>query len=80
MADLYILLLNHVLEKPEDTPHGREGFFFGESDEHSFYEVGKAIGDALVAIGKSDNSEPSTLTKQEIEKYMNVSHCVDQGG
>lgn len=78
MADLYILLLNRVLEKPGDTPHGREGFFFGESDEHTFYEIGKAIGDALVAIGKSDNPEPSSLTKEEIQKYMNVS-C-DQGG
>jgi len=79
VADLYILLLNHVLEKPEDTPHGREGFFFGESDEHTFYEVGKAIGDALVAIGKSGNSEPSSLTKEEIQKYMNVSFVVEFG-
>ena len=77
VADLYVLLFNHVLEKPEDTPHGREGFFFGASDEHTFYEIGKAIGEALVAIGKSDNPEPSSFTKEEIQKYMSVSFFVE---
>jgi len=64
LADLYLLLFNTILTDP-NTPHGREGYYFGESDEHTLYEVGKAIGEALVELGKSDNPEPSSFTKEE---------------
>ena len=72
MADLYLVLFNSIRTNSA-TGHGREGIYFGESGEHTLYEVGKAIGDALVALGKSDNSEPTTFTKEEITKYFKVS-------
>jgi len=30
------------------TGHGREGINFGENGEHTFYDVSKAIGEALI--------------------------------
>lgn len=71
MADLYIVLFDSIRSNPS-TGHGREGIYFGETGEHSLYEVGKAIGEAMVALGKSDNPEPTTFTKEEIDKYFGV--------
>ena len=72
MADLYIVLYDSIINNPA-TGHGREGYYFGENGEHILYDVSKAIGDALVALGKTDNPEPTTLTKEEIDKYFQVS-------
>lgn len=72
MADLYIVLYNSIITNPA-TGHGREGIYFAENGEHNLYDVGKAIGEALVAVGKTDNPEPTTLTKEEIDKYFQVS-------
>lgn len=72
VADLYVVLYNSIVANPA-TGHGREGIYFGVSGEHTLYDVGKAIGETLVAIGKSDNPEPTTFTKEEIDKYFGVS-------
>ncbi|KAF9565249.1 NAD(P)-binding protein [Agrocybe pediades] len=69
VADLYIVLFNSICTNAP-TGHGREGFYFGEGGEHTMYEVGKAIAEALVALGRSDNPEPSTFTPEEINKYF----------
>jgi len=37
------------------------------------YEVSKAVAEALVALGKAVNPEPSAFTKEEIDKYLEVS-------
>jgi hypothetical protein len=37
------------------------------------YEVSKTIGEGLVAMGKSSDAEPTTFSKDEIDKYFNVS-------
>lgn len=66
------MLFDHIRANPSGTGHGREGYYFGESGEHTMYEVAKAIGEALVEIGKSDNPEPLTFTKEEVNKYLNV--------
>ena len=71
MADLYIVLYDSIFANPS-TGHVREGFYFGENGEHNLYEVGKAIGEALVALGITDNPEPTTLTKEEVDKYFQV--------
>jgi len=69
VADLYIVLYNSIVSNPT-TAHGREGIYFGESGEHTSYDVNKAVGEALLAIGKLDNAEPTTLTKEEVVKYF----------
>jgi len=72
VADLYIVLYDSIVANPA-TGHGREGFYFGVNGEHTLYDVGKAIGEALVAIGKADDPEPTTFTEEDIAKYFRVS-------
>ncbi|KAF8149876.1 hypothetical protein B0H34DRAFT_678825 [Crassisporium funariophilum] len=69
VADLYIVLYDSILSNPA-TGHGREGYYFGENGEHTLYDVGKAIGEAVVAIGKGKNPGPTTFTKEELDKYL----------
>ncbi|KAJ7785350.1 NAD(P)-binding protein [Mycena maculata] len=69
LADLYIKLYDAIVEDA-DTGHGRNGFYFGMSGEHSLYDVGKSIGEALVALEKSDVAEPTTFTQAELDKYL----------
>lgn len=69
VADLYIVLYDSIIANPA-IGHGREGIYFGVNGEHSLYELGKAVGEALVAIGKSDNPEPTTFSKEEADRYF----------
>ncbi|KAJ7020329.1 NAD(P)-binding protein [Mycena alexandri] len=73
LADLYTILYDNIVENP-DLGHGWNGFYFGASGEHSLLDVGKAIGEALVATGKSDNPEPTTFSQEELDKYFGGSY------
>jgi len=70
VADLYLVLYDSIKTNPQGTGHGREGFYFGENGEHSLYDIGKAISEALVAIGRGKSAEPTTFTQDEIDKYF----------
>lgn len=70
VADLYLVLWDAIRRTPNEISHGREGFYFGENGENSLYEIGKAIGQALTALGKSNNQEPAAFTAEEIKKYL----------
>ena len=70
VADFYIVLLNAVLADPNAVPHGREGFYILENGEHSWYELGRALGKALVELGVSKSAEPTPFTDHEIDKYI----------
>jgi hypothetical protein len=72
VADLYLVLYDSIKTNPQGTGHGREGFYFGESGEHSLYQVGKAVSEALVAIGRGQSAEPTTFTQDETNKYFAV--------
>ena len=76
VADLYVVLYNSIVSDPA-TAHGREGIYFGENGEHTLHEIAKAIGEALTAIGKLDNPEPTMFTKEEIDKYFRVSSSAE---
>ena len=69
---MYLVLFDAIRKDPKVPGHGREGFYFGENGEHNMYEVGKAIGDALVALGKSATPDPTPFTEEELEKYIKV--------
>ncbi|KAK7448079.1 hypothetical protein VKT23_013835 [Stygiomarasmius scandens] len=76
LADLYNILFDAVLSPSSlDTlGHGRDGFYFGANEEHTLYDVGKAIAENLVSAGKGKDSEPTTFTKEEIDKYFGGSN------
>ncbi|KAK7044261.1 hypothetical protein VNI00_007983 [Paramarasmius palmivorus] len=73
LADLYSILYDTIINSPEKAGHGREGYYFGASGEHRLYDVSRAIGEAFVELGISDNAEPTTFTPEEIDKYFNGS-------
>jgi len=73
IADLFIVLFNAIRADPDEVGHGREGYYFGENGEHVLYDISKEVGRAMVACGKSSSDEPTTFTKEEIDKYFNGS-------
>ncbi|KAI0360218.1 NAD-P-binding protein [Trametes cingulata] len=70
VADLYITLFDSIVSNPDKTGHGWEGFYFGENGEHSWYQISRAIGDALVELGVSSDPEPTPFTVEELVKYF----------
>lgn len=73
VADLYIDLYNAIKTNPDKVGHGRKGYYFGLNGEHTLYDVSKELGRAMVAVGKSSSEEPTTFTKEEINKYFQAS-------
>jgi hypothetical protein len=73
VADLYLYLFNAALMNPTGTAHGHEGFYFAENGEHTLYQVGKAICEAMITVGECSEPEPSTFTDEEIQQYFHVS-------
>ncbi|THH19044.1 hypothetical protein EW146_g2059 [Bondarzewia mesenterica] len=69
VADLFIVILSAALADPQ-TPHGREGFYFGENGEHVMYDVSKEIGKAMVELGLAKSSEPTPFSPEENQKYF----------
>lgn len=69
VADLYSVLYDSILSNPA-AGHGREGFYFGANGEHKMYDVCKAIAQELVNAGRGKDPEPTTFTKEEIDKYF----------
>ncbi|KAJ3734206.1 NAD(P)-binding protein [Lentinula guzmanii] len=73
LSDLYSILFDAVLSPLPNLGHGREGYFFGANEEHTLYQVGKSISDVMFKMSKSKGGEPSTFTKEEVDKYFNGS-------
>ncbi|TFY62534.1 hypothetical protein EVJ58_g3799 [Rhodofomes roseus] len=69
VADMYLVLLDAIKNNPQSVGHGWEGFYFGVTGHNTWYEASKAIGEALVDLGFTDDAEPTTLTDEELEKY-----------
>ncbi|KAI0661778.1 NAD-P-binding protein [Cubamyces menziesii] len=70
VADLYIVLFDSIVSNPDKTGHGWEGFYFGENGEHSWYQISRAIGEALVELGISQDPEPTAFSREELIKYF----------
>ncbi|KAI3602732.1 NAD-binding protein [Moniliophthora roreri] len=70
VVDIYNRLFDSVLKDPEATPHGREGYYFGSSGEHTVYDVYKGVTQALFELGKVESPEPTPLTKDELDRYL----------
>ena len=66
VADFYVVLFDAIRKNP-GIGHGREGFYFVVNGEHTLYELGKAVSQALVDLGKGKSAEPTTFTKVELD-------------
>ncbi|KAJ7106246.1 hypothetical protein C8R44DRAFT_942107 [Mycena epipterygia] len=69
-ADLYVNLYDAIQTRPEETGHGRDGLYFGASDEYLLYDVSRVIAEALVEIGRGKSAEPTTFSAEEVRKYF----------
>jgi len=67
---LYATVLEGVLNKSPALGHGVDGFYFGISGEHSWYEISKEIAEVLVEKGRSKSSEPTPFTEEEFVRYF----------
>jgi hypothetical protein len=70
-AELYQIIFDAALAN-QNVPHGREGFYFGASDEYRLYDLAKAYSRALYDLGKGKSPEPTSFTAEEIQKYFGV--------
>ncbi|GJE97532.1 NAD(P)-binding protein [Phanerochaete sordida] len=71
VADLYILLLDTISTRGADAvDHGARGCYFAENGEHTAYDIARAIGAAMVALGRANDAEPTAYTDAELELYF----------
>lgn len=70
VADLYIVLFDAIVTNPEKVGHGREGFYFAESGEHTWYDISKEISKVLVELGIGKSKEPTPFTRDELARYF----------
>ncbi|KAH9168824.1 hypothetical protein EDB89DRAFT_1855069 [Lactarius sanguifluus] len=68
-AELYQIILDAALSDP-NTPHGRDGYYFGASDEYRLYDLAKAYSQVLYDLGKGKSPEPTSFTAEEVQKYF----------
>ena len=64
-----------VTKGTENVDHGIRGYYFGENGEHSWYDISKAIGKAMVELGLSDTDEPETFTTEQLGRYFPSEVC-----
>jgi len=71
VADAFVVLYDAIVDGTSPAlAHGREGYYFTENGEHTYYDLTKAIGSALVNLGKATFPEPTTFTEDEIKKLF----------
>ena len=69
-AELFITLFDTIRTNPDAAGHGWEGYYNGENGEYTWYELGKAVGQALVELGVASSAEPTTFAQEELLKYF----------
>ncbi|KAJ9097233.1 hypothetical protein QFC21_004902 [Naganishia friedmannii] len=69
VAELFLVVYDLALAGNKGN-HGHQGYFFAESGEHTLFSVGQTIGQAMVKYKLAENPEPTTFTKEEIDKYF----------
>ncbi|GJE92242.1 NAD(P)-binding protein [Phanerochaete sordida] len=70
-ADLFVLLFNAILKNGADNVgHGLNGYYFAGNDEASWRDIARAIGDAMRALGLTQDAEPTSFSDDELAKYF----------
>jgi len=72
IATLYTTVFDAATEGPDETGHGREGFYFGENGEYIMGELSQAVAKLLFEIGRGKNPEATVFTDEELDKYFGI--------
>ncbi|OJT02633.1 hypothetical protein TRAPUB_6814 [Trametes pubescens] len=75
IVQLYEVLWNNVIEG-KAIGHGKEGYYFGENGEHILLDVAKTIGAELKELGLAESDEPTTFTKEEVDRWFGGSESL----
>ncbi|KAJ7581529.1 hypothetical protein C8J56DRAFT_1102765 [Mycena floridula] len=72
VSNLVALVYDCAIERPSETGHGREGFYFAENGAMSLDDINQVIQQVLIKTGqaKPGSKVPTTLSQDEISKYM----------
>ncbi|KAF9258825.1 NAD-P-binding protein [Marasmius fiardii PR-910] len=70
LADFYSILFTAVLDTDKRIPHGKEGYFFLNSDEHKLQDLYKRTSQVLFDLGKTKSPVPTSYSKQEAQEYF----------
>lgn len=69
-----MILFDKIISDPS-TGHGVDGYYIGENGEYTLYQASKAVGEALVELGKAETAEPNQFSTEECMKYFGVRQC-----
>ncbi|KIP10506.1 hypothetical protein PHLGIDRAFT_33875 [Phlebiopsis gigantea 11061_1 CR5-6] len=70
-VEFYTVLYDAIVKNgPDNVDHGIQGYYYGESGEHSWYDISKEIGRVMVELGLSKSDEPTSFTAEELAKYF----------
>ncbi|KAI0822502.1 NAD-P-binding protein [Trametes gibbosa] len=64
-ADLYLVVFNAALAGRENVPHGRDGMYYAENGEHTWYDLCKTIAKELSSYGVGTD-KPTTFSDEEL--------------
>jgi nucleoside-diphosphate-sugar epimerase len=72
MADLYITLLDAILDPRKLPGHGWNGYYFGETGLLPYIDVSQSIGKALVELGYLEPGAeiPTPFSQGEVSEYF----------
>ncbi|KIO01034.1 hypothetical protein M404DRAFT_150977, partial [Pisolithus tinctorius Marx 270] len=69
IADLYIVVYENALSGK--AGHGREGFYFGENEEHKLCDLSKVVAQELYHIGRGKSPEPTPFIEEDYKRPEN---------
>lgn len=67
IGSLYSLVYSGALKG--SIGHGKAGYYFGISGEYTLLSAVSALGSVLVSKKLADQSQPTTLSEEEMQKY-----------
>lgn len=64
-----MVLFDAAMSASSNIAHGREGFYFGENGEHTWYSISKEISRVLHEKNAGAGDDPTPFTPDELVKY-----------
>ena len=65
VANLYMIILQNLINSPEKLTYGREGWYFAENGEHLHYDLIMHIAKDLFELGVLESAEPAVFKTEE---------------
>ncbi|KAI9061106.1 NAD-P-binding protein [Trametes sanguinea] len=70
LVDLYLLMVDAILSKPEKISHGRAGYFIAENGGQTIRELLQSIAEGLFALGRISTPKLVPYAPGEAAQYL----------